>query len=56
MAEGARFELAVPCDTLALQASALDHYATLPHNLKRYSMSFNILYSANYSTRRVDFL
>jgi hypothetical protein len=36
MAEGARFELAVPCDTLTFQASALDHYATLP-------VSFNIL-------------
>ncbi len=30
MAERAGFEPAVPCDTLALQASALDHYATSP--------------------------
>ena len=32
MAERERFELSVPCGTLAFQASALDHYATSPGN------------------------
>jgi hypothetical protein len=30
LAEEERFELSVPCGTLAFQASALDHYATPP--------------------------
>ena len=29
-AEGARFELAIPCGISALQADALGHYATPP--------------------------
>lgn len=33
-AEGERFELSVPCDTLAFQASALDHYANPPYRYK----------------------
>src|SRR5258705_120951 len=35
MAERARFELAVPCGTLAFQASALDRYATSPRGMVR---------------------
>ncbi len=30
-AEEARFELAVPCDTVVFKTTALDHYATPPH-------------------------